>query len=263
MTTRIRGLLAIRMFVLCGFFLLHSLVLCAATFEISADLFGRSFTQSNMGDVLNVCGYRNIDCSSSPIGSGCAITDQVGLDVRYPDLSLAASYRWNKRLGLSGIYGFNRFTEVSYGYWNAVDPIEDGLTLGTRVHTLDVLADFHLFPYPRDKKIGFDIIASGGLSFIRLKESVDAHVPDANGETYQQQDASVSGGLNALFNMQLRLYLRKEFFVVPFKLHWTLPVLRPSFVETDFDSSTQHRFLLGRNYTFKGLWVTIGGGVAF
>ena len=106
-------------------------------------------------------------------------------------------------------------------------------------------------------------MCSSDLSFIRLKETVDAKVPDINGATYSQAETSVSGGLNALFNMQLRLYFREEFFVVPFKLHWTLPVLRPSFGESDFDSSAQHRLLLGRNYTIKGFWVTIGGGIAF
>ncbi|MFM9051900.1 MAG: hypothetical protein ACKOKF_06240 [Bacteroidota bacterium] len=237
--------------------------LYASTLELSVNLFGRSFTQPNLGDVLTVSGYRTINCSSASTPSGCTVEGAAGLGVRYPDVSLSAAFRWNKRLALSATLGLPRLTEVTYGYYTAVDPLDDKLMIGARVHTLDLVTDFHLLPYPREKKIGCDIIASGGLSFIRLKETLEAEVPDTLDSTLPLSQTSVSGGLNALFALQVRLYLNKRFYLIPTHLHWTLPVLRPSFSESDFDSTTRHRFLLGRNYDFKGLWLTLGAGLSF
>ncbi len=232
-------------------------------FNASIEFGGSSLVQSNLSSVLRISGYRSLDCSTDNITSNCPLLSVANAEVGAPNLQFGFGYRWSPRLGIQVAFSLARVTSATYGNVDSSNPEIDQLIVRNSVASSDALVAFKLLPYPRKKSKGLELLVCGGISMLDMEEKLMVEVPLDSIRSSSSSFNSKSLGFNALFAFESRFYFNHSVYVNPLKLRWSLPVIRPSFKEVDFDNGVNHRFLLGRNYDLAGFSLSIGAGICF
>ncbi|MFM7728089.1 MAG: hypothetical protein ACKO7B_15410, partial [Flavobacteriales bacterium] len=133
---------------------------------------GHSLTQNNVQNVLSVNGYRSVDTADQLPDSSSTIKDYSAVSVRSPYFLVGSSYRWSSRMQLSLLISLPIKSSDYYVNVGSVFPSRDNLYLQTSYWQSDLSFDYFLLPYPRKKKSGFELLASGGLSNCSFTESL-------------------------------------------------------------------------------------------
>jgi hypothetical protein len=211
--------------------------------------------QSDLSTVLQVSGYRS------------GVNDPV-VSLQAAPVLLDFSYRWSGHLQLDVIYSLAGDTYGYYNYNSSIPSEKDYLELSVRPSGLSMKVDFILLPYrPLWKKLGFQLSVSSGIQGVRLKEELNVSVPYddslnvSRGELFLT--SAVSTGLSSTFAFDAALQFNEHLSVIPFRLVWNVPVLRPSFSRQEFRTSDNTRVLGGRNYDCGGLFWYLGAAFHF
>lgn len=236
-------------------------------FSLSLYLGGHVIDQKSYSDVLYVNGYRSVDPSDLLPDSSAVIDSKASFTTRYPGIRIGIGYRWSQRMRMSLLVSDFSVKEEYYCNIGSSFKSMDNLFLRTRQWQSDLSFAYILNPYPRKKKIGFQILLSGGISVHQLNERLDFRLPDT--ALSVNDPAPVFGfnsskyGVSALFGVDAELYFNRRFSITPARLLWSLPVLRPSFRAVTADNGSFRRSLSGRNYETGGWFYFFGATYHF
>ena len=220
-------------------------------FHISIWLNNGKIFQNNVNTVLNVAGYR--------LGK-----DPAYFQMTSPVVTFGFSYRWTSRLQSTITLATGSHATASFGNYTIGSNSSEKLDLDISSSMIGSNFDYLIVPYQKLwKNGGLQLTISSGAHGVALKESLIEKLPNADSSLTTFNAGTTSWGFVAQFAFEAAIIIHRNFSITPFRLNWSVPVLRPSFNQVQFETRDYHRSIGGRNYENGGLFWQIGAAYHF